>query len=269
MTPSIRMSHNFHPDAYKGFLTARESLQGSILLKMKRKKKIIKKVCVYCGQAADSEDHIPSKNLIAPEFRAKTKFVKVQSCKKCNESYSKDEEFLRNLFVTVVQEYSVGAATLFNTKVRRSIEKRPHLKKMLINNMSLVEIFTPAGIFLGKRTKTEVPSSDRQRIFNVMDKYVKGLASFHFGGQFPDDYIIRHKWADKDDPVDEEENFIWSDLNMDTFIYGFWRIPESFTSIWIFIFFKRLFFNSIVFRKDSDWAKRIKNNTFTVKPDPF
>jgi len=226
------------------------------------------KLCVYCGKEANSEDHIPSKNLIAPKLRAKIKFVKVPSCRKCNESYSMDEEFLRNLFITVVQENSAGAASLFYSKIRRSIEKRPHLKKMLLDKMSLVKIFTPAGIFLGKRTKIELLASDIKRIFNVMDKYVKGLASFHFGGQFPANYVIRHKWADKDDPIDEENEYNWNIIDVDTFVYGFRRISKSFKSIWIFVFFNKFFFSSVVLDKDSD-AAAATNNIVAVKPDPF
>lgn len=237
------------------------------------KKKGLGKTCVYCGQPADSEDHIPSLNLFVPAMRRKAKFTKVYSCRKCNGGFSMDEEFFRNFIVTLAEEHSDEATRLFNSKVRRSIEKRPALGKILLRNMSLVDVITDAGIFVGKRTKIEAPESDRSRIFNVMDKYVKGLISTKFGSRLPGHYIIRHVWTDESLPIlnnnEFRETIAWNKGNFDTFIFGFARIPDSFQSIWVFIFFKKIFFLSFVIPGDSPMSKIVTKNIVRVKPNPL
>ena len=54
--------------------------------------------CVYCGREAQlTSDHIPPKNLF-PKPRP-SNLITVPSCKRCNRSASKDDEYLRLVLV--------------------------------------------------------------------------------------------------------------------------------------------------------------------------
>jgi hypothetical protein len=48
--------------------------------------------CAYCGSAADSRDHVPSKILLDDPLPAYLPVVK--ACSHCNGSFSLDEEYL-------------------------------------------------------------------------------------------------------------------------------------------------------------------------------
>jgi hypothetical protein len=235
------------------------------------------KLCAYqlenCNYLADTRDHIPSLSLINPDDRSKAKFIIVDSCSVCNHSFSKDEEFFRNMVATFAAERSEVANKLLNSKVRRSIEKRPAVGHSLLKYMKLVNVFTHSGIFVGKRTKIEVPKEDLSRIFNVMNKYVKGLAATEFGLPLPADYIIRHSWTDEFDPQFKNEEVMktikWNNDNGETFIFGFTRLPNSFESIWVFIFYKKIIFLSAILKADSDRAKLWPQNSIRVRPNPL
>jgi len=231
------------------------------------------KLCVYCGGKANSEDHIPSRNLVLPNERDRTRFIKVDSCIKCNRGFSKDEEFFRNYITSFSQEHSDKASILFNTSIKRSIERRPAIGRAFLRNMSLTNIYTPSGLYLGKRTKIELRENDLSRIFNVMDKYIKGLASFIFRLPVPQNHIIRHSWTDENDPCFQEKKLqdvlAWNKENFETFIYGYARVPDSFQSIWVCIFFKTAFFISFIYPEDSHAAKIIPKNIICFRPKPF
>lgn len=227
-------------------------------------------VCIYCGNTADTEDHIPSKNLFLTKHRQKVKFSKVPACRVCNVGFSKDEEFLRNFFTTLGNEESDRAAELFNTKVKSSIEQRPALGRSILRNMTLVDIFTPAGIYIGKRTKIQITQVVLDRIFAVMNKYVSGLSYVHLGSVLPKNFIIRHAWTDIENPVFKEQkligNILWNTSNSPTFIYGFAKIPETSQTVWIIEFFQKILFLSFAFPDSSQMAKIATENLYSVKP---
>ena len=49
-------------------------------------------MCVYCGSAVTTVDHIPPKAIIPAKSRGN--LLTVPSCRKCNNSFSKDDEYL-------------------------------------------------------------------------------------------------------------------------------------------------------------------------------
>lgn len=203
---------------------------------MRKNKNKGTRICVYCGKKADSDDHIPSKNLFTSESIIKARFQKVDSCVPCNRGFSKDDEFFRNYLVTFSQEDSENAAQIFNSKFRRSLERRPAIARGLLNNMSLVNLFTPSGIFIGQKTKIAISKIELSRMSNVMNKYIKGLVSVHFNSRLPEDFVIRHRWINDSDPIFENEIFTkgmdyWNRDNLDTYAYGYRRVPNTYSSI--------------------------------------
>lgn len=232
------------------------------------------KKCIYCGAFADTEDHIPSKNLFPQQDRQDAKFVKVPSCSKCNSGFSKDEEFVRNYFASLAHDHSSKAVELFNTTIKRSIQKRPALGRSFMRKMSLVDIYTPAGIYVGKRTKVKITDQDLDRIYGLLgNKYIKGLTYSHFGLKLPDDHIIRHAWVSEDNPTFSNEQIMkaiaWNLDNEQFFLYGMARIPETMQSVWISVFFEKIIILSFVFPLKSEMSKVATKNLFSVKPQPF
>jgi len=213
------------------------------------------KKCVFCGGISEDKDHIPSKNL----YKGITKNIspiKIPSCKKCNNGFSKDEVYFRDLIAILLNERSISATQLFEGSIKRSIKKTPALAMSMFKQMALVDYYSKGGIYLGKRTAMKITKSDHKRVFNVLDKYIKGLFYYQFQKVLPSDWIIKHFWLN---PKMEAKlahlikTFNWRIVDENIFIYGYNFVPSTHQSIWCLVFFKKPLFFSFVL--DSTTAK--------------
>jgi len=117
--------------------------------------------------------------------------------------------------------------------------------------MALVELYTKSGIYIGQRTKITITPADWIRYFNVLDKYIKGLFFFEFKEVLPIQYKIKHFWGREEQVEENLEIFNrinkWNtDNNNKIFFYGYSFIPQTYTSIWVTIFYDKIFFKSFV-----------------------
>lgn len=48
--------------------------------------------CIYCGGAAETRDHVPSRILLDPLYPENLSVV--GSCESCNQGFSRDEQYL-------------------------------------------------------------------------------------------------------------------------------------------------------------------------------
>lgn len=78
----------------------------------------IEKSCIYCGSGEDmTDDHIPPKALF-PEPRP-SNMLTVPCCRKCNKSFSKDDEYFRTTLVSHVSVDTDPNAQAVNEKLLR------------------------------------------------------------------------------------------------------------------------------------------------------
>lgn len=205
-------------------------------------------ICVYCGEPADTRDHIPSKNLFKG-FSAITP-ITVPSCKRCNNELSQDEEYFRNLLGSLLYEVSPTATALFDNQISRSVRRRPALGRSMFEKMSLVDVYSEGGIYLGKKTALRFEKKDHQRVFKVLDKYIKGLYFHHFKKIVPKDWALKHFWITpklERQLIPKAKSLNWRVLKENIFVYGFNWVPETRQSIWILVFFgKPMFFSFAV-----------------------
>ena len=114
-------------------------------------------ICTYCGKSAKlTSDHIPPKNLF-PKPRP-TNLVTVRACRKCNKSASKDDEYFRLMSIIRNDVYEQpGVAELWDNTYRGL--KRTQIlgfAKSLLGSVNRIQIYTPAGIYLGNRASYNV-----------------------------------------------------------------------------------------------------------------
>lgn len=217
-------------------------------------------LCVYCGKTAKNEDHIPSRNLykgVAKNFRP----IKVPSCIACNNSLSKNEEFFRDLIVASRYNYSITATQLFDSVVSRSIRRNPGLALRMFKQMFPANLKTLGGIYLGKRTGIKMTKETHKRVFNVLDKYIRGLFWYQFKEIVPNDWIIKHFWVTlklEKKILSSLKNFKWNVLNRDIFYYGCDWVPNTYQSIWCLVFFGKPFFYSFVLDPQTANRNKIK-----------
>jgi len=223
---------------------------------MQTKQKI--KTCVYCGQLADTKDHIPSKSLFSRGGKDIKNPIIVPSCLKCNQGFSLDEEYFRNFICGLALEHSFHAKQLFFSKIKKSIQRRPQIGYKALEQMKLVDLYTKSGLYIGKRTMIYVTENDWSRYFNVLDKYIKGLVFYEFKSTLPTEYRIKHSLImGKEailDILSGAEPFKWNIDNKDIFMYGLGFIQGTYKSTWITVFYKSVFFLSVVFT-ERDLAK--------------
>ncbi|MEJ2705957.1 MAG: hypothetical protein P8Z79_26245 [Sedimentisphaerales bacterium] len=83
-------------------------------------------MCAYCGMHPDTRDHVPSKVLLDEP----SELPLVGACKKCNASFSLDEQYLA-CFLDCVICGSAGPGDLHRPNVRRILKDSPALRRRL------------------------------------------------------------------------------------------------------------------------------------------
>lgn len=216
--------------------------------------KKLRNICVYCGLKADTKDHIPTKNLF--QSTSGISFITVPSCRKCNSGFQKDEEFFRQLLASILYKQSPVASFLLHNPIARSMKRKPALGMQMFKQMNLVDHYSKGRIYLGKKTAIHITKKDHQRIFNVLDKYIKGLYYHHFNKMIPDGWAVKHHWLMEkfeEKVVDTLKDMRWERVKEDTFVYGFSSVPKTHQSIWCLIFFGQpLFYTFVIDKKNAE-----------------
>lgn len=122
-------------------------------------------VCAFCGNASDTNDHIPSKVLLDTPYPED--LPGVGACFPCNNGFSLDEEYLAS-FIECVICGTTDPALLRRTKIQKILQRKPALA---------------AQIEAAKRQSESgqliwVPEAERVR--NVVLKLARGHAAFAF-----------------------------------------------------------------------------------------
>lgn len=155
-------------------------------------------LCVYCSKSeATTADHVPPKGFFPDPLPSD--LVTVPSCRSCNNSFGKDEEYARNFFAAgwSGDETSVGYK-VFTTKVMRSATRGTRkMLHMIRNSISLSDMHSPAGMYLGKRPTIEI---DRSRVDRVVAKICRGLYYLETGRPLPP-VAVAHVILSPDDKV--------------------------------------------------------------------
>ena len=182
-----------------------------------------------------------------PNSYEKKNVITAPSCLKCNKGYSLDEEYFRIFVCGAGLEHSQQAVDLFFSKVRRCIQRKPHIISDMYKRMDLVDLYTKGGIYLGKKTRIIISDQDWERYCNVLDKYIKGLFFHEFRRILPVDHKIHHSRVDPQELQESEYTRLmnWNLDNQKIFIYGYAYVPDTNYSVWVTAFYKSKFFLSL------------------------
>lgn len=99
------------------------------------------KICCYCGELADTVDHVPSKVFLDEPYPEN--LPAVPCCRKCNELFSLDEEFIAVL-LECVRSQTFDVERFKRGKVKKIVEHTPAIMTTVRNSVSplLDEHFT-------------------------------------------------------------------------------------------------------------------------------
>jgi len=121
--------------------------------------------CIYCGNDANTKDHIPPRNIFPKNIRQK--LISVPSCLACNRGSSADDEFFRMFVTGFSSEHSSIAKNIFEGEIKRAAKERPALVRAFLGKMKPLVIKSPAGLYLGEAIGTRFASEDWDRFFKV------------------------------------------------------------------------------------------------------
>jgi hypothetical protein len=129
--------------------------------------------CIYCGSDKEmTKDHVPPK-LLFPEPRPNDLFT-VPCCKKCNSSFSKDDEYFRGILVSCESVYYDKNASKINKKFLPSLDRSEAkgFKKTFQKSVTSVNLLSKGGIYMGKIPALLV---DASRFKATAKRITKGL----------------------------------------------------------------------------------------------
>ena len=118
--------------------------------------------CIYCGGPAETRDHVPSRSLLERPYPENLPVV--GSCARCNQGYSKDEEYL----VCLIESALSGSTD--PDKIRR-----PTVAQILRNSPTLRARIESATSECDGRIRF---ATESERIANIMLKLARGHAAF-------------------------------------------------------------------------------------------
>lgn len=218
--------------------------------------------CIFCGDEANTREHIPAKQFFkgVPE----KDLVTVPSCSRCNAEFQKDEDFFRQFWVSMLLDKSQKARQMFDDEITRSIKRRPSLGFQMFSQMKLIDLHTKSGEYLGKKTAYKISDSDGKRIDRVVNKIVKGIFFHEFKRTIPESWEVKIFWITP--KLEREQKLIemartlrWNVIKEDTFVYGINNVPKTFQSVLIIDFFKTPLFYVFVMNKKAS-EKDIKSS---------
>lgn len=136
------------------------------------------KYCSYCSVKLDkhnkSQDHVFSKTLYPPPYGHN--FITVPACKKCNNYYSKYEEYFKHVSTIDEIVYQQKEFKILGDESIQALKKYPEYYKDFFKDFQPLEIVTPNNIYLGQRLGVRIDSTV---LDTVIKKMVKGLYFHH------------------------------------------------------------------------------------------
>jgi len=129
---------------------------------------------------------VPPKGLFPSP--APSNLITVTSCRKCNEGYSKDEEYFRVIVTSLAgTEHHPDAKALFQSKIIRGLERRPKLATKVMATI------VPVDIYCEEKKIGTVPAYDicAPEFDRVMVKLLRGLLHHETGLLVPSDFFVR------------------------------------------------------------------------------
>lgn len=152
---------------------------------------VASKLCMFCGGEIDSREltneHFVPKGLWEKGRRPlQTKTLPAH--KTCNENYSSDNEFFRDVFVLEDgAEKHPEAQRVRHGAVERKFDKQPGSIKKSLKNARLRRIQTPSGIDVGIWPSYIV---DMDRVERVLRNVMKGVYYLKQGKPLPQEFKI-------------------------------------------------------------------------------
>ncbi len=146
-------------------------------------------ICVICGKRPmTGRDHLPPQSIF-PKPRP-SDLITVPACDNCNNKRSGlDEEF--KVAIGIQAGFGEDGERLFLSQTTKTILHNRRLREELAKDMKVVELKTPAGLFVGTAQAVKLKSKSYNTIIN---RIIRGLHWYHSGQILGDLVDIKVNW---------------------------------------------------------------------------
>ena len=208
--------------------------------------------CIYCGTDKNmTDDHVPPK-LLFPEPRPSDLFT-VPSCRKCNASFQKDDEYFRGMLASCESVYYDKNASKVNKKFLSGLN-RPEakgFKRSFQDSIRMIDLVSDGGIYVGKTPALLV---DVERFKATAERITRGLFYKIRGYSIPEGYqtdlFLKHGYFQLSEEFFNAFVPYWQPLDSignDIFKYRYAACIDSDVNMGlIFTFYDKLFFHIII-----------------------
>ena len=181
-----------------------------------------------CGSVAITKDHIPPKGFF--EQPLPSNLITVPACKKCNNGFSKDEEWFRNHILAM--SFSDRGRRLWTNKAIKALNRKSAMKFEMRNNI----VKRSDGL-------SEIKFS-QQRANPIVQKIVHGLFYHHFKQAMPNNLKWVIDFNSKDNLLKKYSRFTkFFSIQEDAFRYAFAIVGEDKNfSLWWLLFHNNALF---------------------------
>lgn len=224
--------------------------------------KRLKLPCIYCAEALSTDwEHVVAGQFFSPK-PPDDKLILAPSCHPCNESFSKDEEYVR---LKLVWEFRVSnhpsAQELLghqgaDGKVARSIRSSTGIQKMMRRDFSRRNLITYNGLVIPNRLTLDI---DPHRVHRVLQKICRGLFYHETKRIFPITGKVRIIYLDDSavldislQPIVEVARALLVETRADgprrlgrgefSYTFRFVRGQDQSNSIWLISFYDGVYF---------------------------
>ena len=201
-----------------------------------------KKLCTYCDELATTKDHVPPKCFFTE--KKPPNLITVPSCNACNKFFGDEiDTHARNSIAAIHRsETHWSVSQELGGKRDRSFERKVINLEYIVSVVSLKEVVTPAGIYLGVaptiNLNNTVMNNFFERLARGLIRKVVGVRSFGVKFQWG---LLDGLLATIGGPEALRRNFgfpmEWRDFGDGTFVYVGWIEKERPESLWIVQFY--------------------------------
>lgn len=202
-----------------------------------KKSTFLNKDCTYCGNKATTDDHIPPKSFF-PHPRP-SNLITVPSCFECNNSIGKDIDYFLATFMFTKAGESDAGRMLWKERLNRMYIKNLGLRRKIAQNLSLRNLVTPHGIFLGRKMTL---TFDETRIYKVVARIAKGFYHAEFGNIIPLSHHLDCLFLNTDKNIKTVAEYLYmlkdgTNKWPGVFQYKYNRTQDKYGSMWILSFY--------------------------------
>lgn len=147
------------------------------------------KICYLCGKpGADTKDHVPPKCFLLKGNFGEVQRITLFAHKTCNNEYSADEEYLRDIIGPASVELDIPKSDEIYSKTQRAWKRQPGFKRYqeLTKTAKIINKVTSTGIYTGRALAIQ---PDRSRINRIGKKIARGMIYSDSGVILSDDDV--------------------------------------------------------------------------------